>query len=315
MSQIEAFRRKALLVGIESTYGTDPTPAPASDAVVVLDGSSNVEADRLAREIDRATFGEDPHVLVNKRATISGGLELIGAEAAGDAAPIGPVLRACGFAETLDEGPPAIATYNPISNDFESVTGYFYHAGIRYRSNGMLGALESLEFAIRQFPRAQFTLTGLMVAPDEQALPSDIDLSAFQSPVAAETETLTVSIDGTELNAVSVSLNTNMEVVVHEGSELRRVWISDRRPSGTLTIYRPELSSWNPWTIADSLSKVPLVVTCDGGSAGQKVTLTAPLIQLEYAQATEIDGAAGLEIPFVCTASDAGDDDLELEFA
>ena len=51
------FRRKVLLLKKEATYGLDSAPVAGTDAILAMNGSITLEADKAERDIDLAFFG------------------------------------------------------------------------------------------------------------------------------------------------------------------------------------------------------------------------------------------------------------------
>ncbi len=302
---IKLFENRAILFKKESTYATDAAPVAGTDALLSFEGSIKVEADKLERKQDLPYFGADPFVLVGKRATVEFSFDMIGAANVGEAAPIAPVLLACAHAETLDED--VSATYNPVSSAFASATIYFYHAGILFKVTGARGTAE-WDLSIKQFGRGKATFTGIIsVASIAESTPGSLTLTAFQTPVANETETLSVTVGGVAVNATKFTFAQNQDVRMFEGSESREVGVVDRMPSGVLTMFAEALATFNPWSIADALTDKEIVVEVDGGAA-KTTTLTIPKAQLEYPALTNLDGATGWEIPFVAKPGSGGDE-------
>lgn len=299
------------LLAIETTYGTPATIA-AANAILLMNSQIQPAADKLERNIDKPYFGGDPFVLVNKRVTLTADIDLLGPASAslGDPAPMGVVYRTCGHAETLIAT--TSAEYNPISKDFESATVDFYWAGIKFRMTGVRGYMD-MSFNIKQYAMGKINLTGLLTIPTDGEAPSGIDWSAFQTPPAVDADTWTVTVGGTDVCAQSLDINANATVNLIECSNAREVAITERKPAGTLKVYKDAtLATWNPWSVAEAQSVVTLQNNIVGGAG---LNLTMPILaQLEYPQPTDIDGVAGFDIPFTCVPSGAGGDEYSLLF-
>jgi hypothetical protein len=293
------FRRKVLALKSEVTYGTDPVPTAAANAILAMNGSIALEADVAQREIDLAFFGGKPFVLVGRRATIEFEFELLGSATPGTASPWGPMILACGFAQTLDAvGPPIEAFYNPISDAIGSCTIYFWMGAQRFAITGCRGNFEVMG-DVKSFLKGKATFTGILAVPTSVALPA-ATLTAYQDPIAIETETFEVTLDGFAANTVGISINLNNDVKMHEGSEAREVVINDRAPTGTIRLYDPGVNVKDFWTLAREHTKVALSwnVQPPASPDGRIVIVEAPSIQLELPKFIDIDGARGLEIPY-----------------
>ena len=306
---IYPFRRKVLLLKTESVYGTDPTPTAIANAIQAMNGSITLEADKAEREIDLAFFGGKPFVIVNRRATIEFEFELLGAAAPGSASPWAPMLKACGFTETLvPVGPPIEAVYTPISDSISSCAIYFWMGTQKFVILGNRGNME-VTAEVGSFLKGKATFTGIMGIPTDVSMPT-ATLTAFQEPVAVETESFAVTLDTFALNAKMVTFNLNNDVKLHEGSEAREVIINDRKPSGTIRCYDPGVAAKDLWTIARTNAKVALTwnVQPPSSPAGRIIQVDSPKVQLEMPKFVEIDGARGLEIPFMLLPNSGNDE-------
>ena len=93
-------RRTAILTKIESTYGTDPTPA-GTDALLVRNLTvTPIEADVVSRDIIRPYLGNYEQLLAQTRVTMSFEVEMAGSGAGATAPKFDSLLRACGMAAT-----------------------------------------------------------------------------------------------------------------------------------------------------------------------------------------------------------------------
>lgn len=302
---------RVALLAIETTYGT-AVPGVAADAILVMDASVQTAADKLERNTDSPHFGGDPFVLVGKRVTFTGTVDLLGHATPGTAAPLGKLYRICGHSETLNVGPPADATYAPISKNFASATVDFYWAGVRFRMTGVRGTID-MAFSIKDYAKGTVTLTGILTLPTDAEAPSGISWATFQTPAPIESETWTVQVGGVNVCAQQLSLSQNATVNLVECSEGREVMITDRKPTGSLRVFKDAtLATWNPWSIAESQAIVTLTNTIVK-SAGLNVSVPIRA-QLEYPNPVDIDGLAGFEIAFTAIPSGAGGDEYSLIF-
>lgn len=92
------FRKKVLLFGVESVYGTDPTLTEAANAVM----ASNVTiqplvADMIVRGNIRPTLGGETQLHIGKRVTLDFMVEMAGSGIAGMAPAYAPILRAAAW--------------------------------------------------------------------------------------------------------------------------------------------------------------------------------------------------------------------------
>lgn len=310
---IRQFEQRTILLKIEGTYGVDAAPVPGTDALLSFEGSVSFEADKLERKQDRAYFGGDPFVLIGKRGMVEFDFDMLGASALGTAAPISPVLRACGHAQTLVAS--TSATYNPVSSGFPSATIFFYHNDRLFTLLGARGTIDwNLE--VKTFARGKAKFTGIIAAASpSQATVGAVTLTAFQIPPATETETFLVTVGGVTVNAIGVMMNQGNDLKMHEGSESREVSIMERMPTGTVKIFDDlaTLGAFNPWSIANAHTQSAIEATVTG-TAGKIVRLQIPTAQLEYPKVVNQDGAMVWEIPFTALPSGAGNDEYNWRF-
>lgn len=93
-------RKRLILAKIESTYGTDSSPA-GTDAVLVRNLEiTPIESETVSRDLIRPYLGNSDQILSNTRVSITFEAELAGSGSAGTASKIDSLLRACGMAAT-----------------------------------------------------------------------------------------------------------------------------------------------------------------------------------------------------------------------
>lgn len=287
---------RALLIAEQAVAGTPETLAPATDGMLIINGDYMFQTDPLEREIDQVGHGARPMVNVGRRSSFGGIIELRGAAVVGDAAPCGRVLRCCGFGETLTASTSAV--YGLVTTGHEIFTLGGYRAGSLVAGHDARGAISQIEMSIKNFAKAQFSIMGLPgVTPvSDAALPAAV-LSSFQPPVAIETESFEVDIGGTKLNTLSVTVDTNAQVQVYEGSEGRFVyWSQLYRPTGTIKVFKEQRSTFNPE--ANSLAHTTQAVYAEIVGGGETVRLDLSTVQLGIPTASEEQGLACWDIPF-----------------
>lgn len=296
-------KNKVVLVAVESTYGTAPT-MNAATAVKAMNATVRVIGEQLKQTLDKPWFGGDPFVLVGKRIELDFEVDLLGAATPGDASPLGPVYRGCGYSQTLDAGVDAV--YAPVSTGQASVTIDFYWAGILFRMTGGRGAMD-LEFATKKYGVGKCKFVGILTTPADGTIPVGIDLSAFQTPAAIETATWALSVGAQAVDAISLMISQNGTMPLIETSESRQVVWTDRAPSGELIVVKNlALSTWNPWGIANAHTIVDISNVVTGGAG---LNVSCPVrAQLGFPEPTEVEGVAAFKIPLSFIPSEDGND-------
>lgn len=312
---LESFRRRALLLKLETTEGTDAVPTAALNAFQLFEGSSGVAADVVERSIDRPYFTNDPFVVANRRAFIEGGFEIVPPAAPGVAvtgvAAIDALLQIGGMARTLTLGPPGRTRYNPISSAIPSGTAYWYHAGTHKKVLGARAALSGISMEIGNYLRGQLRIEGTYVDVEEATV-TGLDYAPFVTPRVNSTESMTLTLGGFAVEGKALSIDFGSEQRTIEHTEARVNRITDRRATFTARFYRPALASFNPWTQWSTGAIVPIVGT-HAEADGRNTVLTVRA-QIEGINEVDIDGDYGLEVTGRCIASSTGGDEFLLDF-
>lgn len=275
------WKEKVLLVKTEATYGTDAAPTGANNAVLAQDVQLKpMEGTDVSRDLELPYFGADATISTELMSEISFDVELAPSGTAGTAPAWGPLLRACGMAETVSAGVSVI--YNPITQNPESATIHLHISGTRYV---MLGARGTVRFDLQAqaVPKMRFTFKGLFVKPTEAAYPA-ATLTAWKKPqVVTMGNTPTFEIGGVALVMRSFMLNLNNQI---EGRFLvgkEEVKIGDRQESVETTVEALPLTTFDPFQRALDQSATALQLV-HGTGAGRIATLDIPAAQMQRPQ-------------------------------
>jgi hypothetical protein len=302
------FRKKILLAKTESVYGTDPTPSGAANAILTKDLSINLmQGQTVQRGTDREVLGNELSYHVAPYTTLSFGVELAGAGAAGDAPAWAPLLLACGFSETLT--PSTDAVYAPISSAFPSVTLYYHQDGLLHKVTGARGTV-TFSMSPGGIPTMNFTFTGLRNAPTDTALPTPT-LIAFQTPVPiTDAATPTFALHGYAATMGGFNIDLGNEVTYRNVVGEESVHIVDRAPKGDVSIEETALATKNFHAICAAHTTGALQMI-HGTSAGNIVQIDAPVVQLLSPSYADSNGILMLKMQ-LALIPDAGDDELTL---
>ena len=334
---LEAFKKKKLLLKAEAVPGQDALPTGAADTFMMFDGTISYEFDKVERPVDRDFFGGDPFGKANLRARIEGDIELYppatpGAVATSDAY-CGRILLPAGFAVVKD----AVAKttrYSPISSGVPTATAYWYRVRRETKVTGARANLSGLAIEIGQRFKGKASLQGKYKNWTTQAIPA----GSFPSkvPVIASSEnTLTLisslvrgateSTDATPLTdlhvwAKSLSIDLGNDLKHKEYTELAVDQIDDRKPTFTLRLASTDITNdFDPQWISDNGIILQISLTLFeknrvGGVHSGLYSKLAIRCQVENFTETDIDGDDGWELTGPCIPSDAGGDELYIEF-
>lgn len=173
-------RKTAILAKVEATYGTDAAPAGATDAMLV--GNVNItplEVNNVARDLIRPYLGASEQLTGTAFVRVTFDVELAGSGTLGTAPAWAPLLRACGFAETISAG--VRVEYTPITSAITSVSIYYHLDGVLHKLLGARGTCE-LKMGMGERPLLSFSFSGLDGGVSAVADPT-VALTAFRTPV------------------------------------------------------------------------------------------------------------------------------------
>ena len=277
------FERKAVLAKIETTYGTDPTPDGTANAVLLKDVDVNpIMGERLPRELLRTGYGNLAGLLVGRHVSITARIDLASPGAAGSAAVFGPLLRACGVAETLTAA--TKADYTPVNSGFESASIYFNHEGTRTIVKGARGNAK-IRWRRNQRPEIELSMLGLWTSDSAVAFPTMVT-TAWKDPLpSTKANTTAFNIDSQAVVASGLELDLGMSVAYLERINRQEIIVQDRRPSITASIEELAIGTKNFFAMVGS-SPVALAYA-HGVGAGNIVELAVGAMQMQDAPRAE----------------------------
>ena len=278
------WRNKILLFQIEAAYGTDPVPTGANDAFLATDVQLNpMEGNDVSRELETPYLGAQPTIPTELHRKLSFKVELVGSGVVGTAPGWGPILRACGVAETII--PDTSVTYNPISDDHESGTFYIWIDSTLFQLTGSRGNAK-MSFNAQGIPYLEFAFTGLYSTAAETPR-VDPDLSAFQDPlVATNQNTPTFTMDGDDFVMRSCMLDLGNQIEPRFLINSEGILITDRADVLQTTVEAVPLTEFDPFALAEGQTTVPIILS-HGTVAGLIATLNIPTAQIQRPQGLE----------------------------
>jgi hypothetical protein len=306
-------RRQLLLAEIETTYGTDPTPLVGSNAILVRNIEvTPLESETVSRELIRPYLGQSEQLLAQTRVLVNFEVELAGSGSAGTAPAYGPLLEACSMTKTVSSG--VSVTYEPNSDASpKSVTIYFNNDGVLHKATGCRGTF-SLNGAVGEIPTIAFEFTGIYNTPTDVAVSSPTYANQADPVIFKQGNTSGFQVFGYSGCLMSFSLEMANEIVYRElvGCN-KEVLITNRAPSGEVMIEAVPVGTHNFFTDATGGSTGNLTFQ-HGQTAGNIVTFTAGQIDLGNVSYSDEDGIQMLNLPYIATPTDSGNDELELVY-
>lgn len=272
------WRIKTILLKIETSYGVDPTPTGAANAIQLSNVSLKpMDGQDVSRNLDRAFLGAQQQFPTGLMATLTGETELIGHATPGTLPGWGPLARISALAQVASPGVSVI--YNPIAGPvFESGTVWFDVAGTR---QVMLGcrATGMLKLNSQAIPVIAWTITGLWTQPVDQA-PATPVLTAFQTPlIVNKANTPTFTINGVTCLLRNFELDLANQVTPRLLANSEEIVVSDSAGMISAQIEAVALATLNPFLLAKNQTSFAVNLV-HGVGAGKIVTINAPTCRM-----------------------------------
>ena len=304
--------KRIVLAKIESEYAADSGPAGANRIITSGDPSwTPYQGDTATRDRADITFGARAEVNVGPNSQLEITVPLAGSGQAGTAPVFGPLMRACGMSETINDG--TSVAYQPVTDDIESVSIYYVMDGIKQVMRGARGTA-TLTIDSGGFPTIQFTMTSLYDKPITGNAGDLVEITqADEIPVNRHNSVASVHGHQACMSAFSIDLGNSVSYFNRINCE--NVDITDRETTGSLTIdgVRPDAVDY--FKAVESHEEVALkpVTLTHGKTAGNIVEIAGPRVQLSSMSMSDDEGRAQFEFDtrFI---KDQGDDELVITF-
>lgn len=301
---------KVLLGKIEATYGVDPTPTGALNAVLTRNFAiTPMDGKDVVRISDKPFFGDDPMLPSELKAMMTFETELIGHGTVGTAPLWGFLMRAAACAQVIV----AITsvTYNPVSTGFESATFYFDMGGMRQIMKGARGTAV-LATDVNGIPVIKWTFTGLWTQPTDLA-PAVPVFTGFQQPyLTNDANTPTFTVNGVACLLRKFELDLGNQVAPRYLQNYEEIIISDTKAKIKLQIEALPLATLNPYALA--LAQTPFALNLVYGvGAGKIVTINAPSCRMGRPKHANQDNVLEWDLEMIPLAV-AGNDQFRVIF-
>lgn len=301
-------RRRLVLAAIEATYGTDAAPTPAANAILTRTVQvTPLAGEDIDRPLLRAYYGNSQSIAGEKHVELTMEVELAGSGTAGTEPSWGVLLRACGFAETVNAG--TDVSYNPITGGEESISCYIHRDGVLHKFTGGRGSV-SLTMDVNGVPYMTFRFLGLLGQISNTSMPTTADYSPWKAPLPVTNQnTSALKLHGVELSFASLTLDMAIEAVKHmvvgDSSSIK---IVDRAPTGTAVVEEPALATLDLYAKARGASEGQFSLT-HGTVAGNIIELTGPKVATGSPTEQDRNGVQMLSVP-LSVNPDTGNDEL-----
>ena len=310
------YRKRTILAKIETTVGTDSSPVATggtSNAIKVRELTIEpIQSDEVTRDLVRGYLGNFETLLANTRVQITAECELAGSGTAGTAPNYGPLLKSCGFSETIASN--TSVTYVPVSSAMSSCTIHYNTDGILHKITNCRGTM-SIACETGAIPTISFTMTGIFDATKitDTAVPTTAFVHQADPLIFKQGNTSGFQIHAHSGALQSWSLDMNNEVIYRElVGGTKTVELLDRAPSGSLSIEAPTLATKNFFTAATG-SATGNNLFLHGTTAGNKVQVSCPQSDIGAVTYADNDGVVMLEIPYTAVPN-TGNDEVSIVY-
>mgnify|MGYP000866169387 FL=1 len=205
--------------------------------------------------------------------------------------------------------------YRPVSTGFESATIYFNNDGILHKATGCRGTF-TMNCEVGQIPTLAFTMTGIYNAPTDTSAPTTTYSDQATPLIFKAGSTSAVSVLGyADCCLMSVNLDIANEIIYRElVGCTKQVLITNRAPAGEVMIEAPTIAAKDYFSIANT-DTTGILTFLHGTTAGNQVTMLAPIVDITNPTYSDSDGIQMLSLPYVAIPSSAGNDELTLTFS
>ena len=305
----KSMKKMLLLAKVETTPGTDPTPTPAVNAILCRAITPELIAgDQVSRDLIRPYKGNAGKLMAGEHRRIQFEVELAGSGTAGTAPAWGPLLLACGFAETVTVG--TDVTYDPVSGGEPTLTLYGFLDGIKFVMSGCKGNV-SFQLNAKGIPVMQYEFIGTYSAATDVTMPTGVNYSAFQQPLTVgKVNTPTLSFHSVTACVSAYSIAWGNTLAWRELINCAGAHSADRAPTGSITMELPSIASKN-WAEVVRTGATGAANVVHGTTAGNIVELQASNILCNPFSLQDDQGIAMLNMPFDLMPN-LGDDELSV---
>lgn len=254
------YRRAYILAKIEGTYGTDPVPTEASDAIIISNIAFEVLNNQLTFDHLSPYMGRQAGNFQNNvnGAQISFDVEFKGNGTAVDSPPeIGVLLRACNWTETINAATDVTYSLNSLAfqeESSESITIYYKQSEILHEINGARGTWSMSADAGAQ-AIFSFTFTGLhqsAVVTTQSALTvtDAIPPRFVESQFTYDSYSACIQNIGIDLGNVVVPRECANDV-----DGIKEYGITDRLPTLTINPETPAIATKDFWSLFENTTE------------------------------------------------------------
>jgi hypothetical protein len=304
-------RKTVVLAKIEAAYGTDPTPTPTANAILVSDLDIKPAGEVAERSYMKSSLSQPPFLRGPRSVDLTFRTELKGTGTRGQLPAWGwegVLLRACGMAETVTAN--TSIAYAPVSANFESCALYVYRDQVFHKVLGCRGSFRILA-EVGKHIAIEWKFRGLYTSPAD-ASPGAQTFSSVIPPLVLSAG---LTIGGYSAVAERLEIDMNVDIgprrSMNAATGIAGMQIGGRSPRGSFVpeaVTEATAPFWNNWETA---AAVALALGPVGSASGTIVAIGAPKLQYREMGYGDRSGTLVYQVPF-SLAMNTGDDELTI---
>lgn len=304
----KSMKNMLLLAVAQSALGTPGVPTAGANAILVRSQTpSVVDAEFVERTLIRPYKGNAGSLAVGVHRTLEFEVELASSGAAGTAPKHAPLLKACGFSETLSAG--VSATYQVVSSGEPWLTFYGYLDGVLFKLTDAKCDV-SLELSAKQIPVLKFKALGEYSPATDVSMPTGVDYSGFMKPkTVGKLNTPTSTLFGVSCVTQSISIALGNALAYRDLIGGGGAASPDRKPTGQAVFEFPGVGVMDLGGLVVNGTEGALSVV-HGTTAGHIVELAAPKLQVNQKPTISDDNSVAMANLSFSLNPNTGNDEL-----
>ncbi len=269
-------KEQLLLVKLEVTEGTDPTPAKTADAVLCADLVPGYNFERIQRLALSQSISAVKELIGRETLDLTITCEAKGSGTAGTAPEIAALLQACGMTQTISAGVSAAYAPTAPTGTWKTVTIYVYRGGRLWKAHACRGNVR-FNAEAGAFGSFVFTMSGKFGGISDATVPA--------SPTYQSTIPVTVESGGFSFGSFNTAVvrsfgmdsgnSLSPRPDINSAQGLKGFAVGSRDPNYNVRIEAELEATHAFWDNLRSRTEEALDLTI-GTDAGNIITFAAP---------------------------------------
>lgn len=297
-------KKQVMYSKLEATYGVDPVPLGATDAVVANNVRiSPVEVTAIARPGVASFFGGAGKIIAGEHVKFGFDVEMFTSGVAGTPAAYAALMKGAAHAETIVAL--TSVTNTPITSGEQSMTHYFNRDGKLRKITGWKGSIKA-KMSPKGIPMWSFDGVGLYLPATDVVLGA-ATLTTWKSPLAVGAGTTVATLFGFAALVSEFSFDQGSKVVYRELINGESVQIIDRASTASIVIEEPSIAA-KDFELLFRMGTLGALSITHGTVAGSKLQHSAAQVQIVSLAETVVDDIAHLTLGLEYIPSADGND-------